>query len=164
MKWHFASDNFGKMTFGKMIFQENDVRLNKDLEKCCSALWSSGNSTIRPCDDSAKWLSVIFFLQNNNSAKLQSAKRRFDEMTFRENEVAPGWVIIFNIVSITHDLGLPLTRSLIVIYRIFSSIIVAILWCNRSIYTRWCTDIPDTAGALQSRTIQAVAARQAPYI
>ena len=44
---------------------------------------SLGIMKFRWFDDSVKWLSAIFFLQNNILAK-----RRFDEMTSRESDVA----------------------------------------------------------------------------
>ena len=77
---------FVKMTFGWTTIRENDVRLNNDSEKCLSALWSFANSTIRPCDDSVKWLSAIFFRQNNDLVKLH-----FGKMTNRWNDVSGKW-------------------------------------------------------------------------
>ena len=78
-----AEQRFVKMIFGWTIIRENDVWLNNDSEKCRSALWSFANSTIWPCDDSVKWLSAIFFRQNNDSAKLH-----FRKTTIRWNDVS----------------------------------------------------------------------------
>ena len=81
-----AERRFVKMTFGWTMIRENDVRLNNNSEKCRSALWSFTNSTIRPCNDSVKWLSEIFFRQNNDSAKLH-----FGETTIWWNDVSEKW-------------------------------------------------------------------------
>ena len=62
-----------------MHFQENDVRLNTDSIKRHSTLYRFGNFTIRQHDDST----------NGIRRHDVSAKRRFDEMTFRQNYVAP---------------------------------------------------------------------------
>ena len=98
-KWHSAERRFVKITFGYTTIRENNVRLNNDSEKCRSAIWSFGNSTIRLCDDSVKLRSVFFFparKQFSNmtfretSIRLEvSAKQQFGEMTFRENDLAP---------------------------------------------------------------------------
>ena len=91
-----AKRRFVKITFGWTTIRENDVRLNNDSEKCRSALWSFANSTIRPCDASVKWLSAIFcFGKTTIRQNCISAKRRFDEMTFRENDVAPIFISPF---------------------------------------------------------------------
>ena len=85
-----AERRFIKMTFGWTTIHKNDVRLNNDSDKCRSALWSFANSTIRPRDDSVKWLSAIFgFGKITIRRNWISANRRFDEMTFREHDVAP---------------------------------------------------------------------------
>ena len=87
---------FGKTTFGWTTIRKNDVRLNNDSQKCRSALWSFANSTIRPCNDSVKWLSTIFcFGKITIRQNLISEKRGFDEMTFRENDLAPLILIIY---------------------------------------------------------------------
>ena len=81
-----AERRYVKMTFGWTTIQKNDVRPNSDSEKCRSALWSFANSTIRPCDDSVKWLSAIFFWPNNNSTKFN-----FGQTTIRWNDVSGKW-------------------------------------------------------------------------
>ena len=83
-----AERRFVKMTFGWMTIRDNDIRLNDDSEKFRSILWSFANCTIRPCDDSDKWLSAIFDVKTVRQNCI-SAKRRFDEMTVRENDMAP---------------------------------------------------------------------------
>ena len=96
-KWRSAERWFVKMTFGWTTIRENDVRLNNDSEKCRSALWSFANSTIRPCDDSVKWLSAIFVGKTTIWQSCVSAKLHFGKMmipwndvsgTFRKNNVA----------------------------------------------------------------------------
>ena len=77
-----AERRFVKMKFGWLTIRENAVRLNNDSDKCRSGWWSSANSTIRPCDDSVKWLLAIFFRQNNDSAKLH-----FGKTTIQWNDV-----------------------------------------------------------------------------
>ena len=72
-----------KMTLGWTTIPEKDVRLNNDSEKCRSALWSFPNSTNRSTD-----FQQFFFGKTTILTKCISAKRRFDEMTFRENDVA----------------------------------------------------------------------------
>ena len=66
-----AKRRFVKMTFG----------WTNDSEKCRPALWSFANSTIRPCEDSVKWLSAIFF----------STKQRFGKIAFRRNDDSMKW-------------------------------------------------------------------------
>ena len=71
--------------FGWTTIRKNDVQLNNDPEKYRSELWSFGNSTIWPCDDSIKWLSAIFFRQND------SAKLHYGKTTIRWNDVSGKW-------------------------------------------------------------------------
>ena len=85
-KWRSSKWCFGKTTFGWMTSRKNDVRLNNDSGKCRSALWTFAKSTIRPSDDSVKWLSAIFFRQNNDSVKL-----RFCKTTIQWNDVSGKW-------------------------------------------------------------------------
>ena len=74
-----------KMTFGQMIFRENDVRVNDDSWNWRSVIRRFGKTSfswtsIRLCNNSVKLRSVMFFF---------SARQRFGKMTFRENDVAP---------------------------------------------------------------------------
>ena len=75
------------MTFGWSTIRENDDRLNKDSGKCRSALWSFANSTIRPCDDSVKWLLAIFFGKTTIRRNCISAKRRFGKMMWPRQQL-----------------------------------------------------------------------------
>ena len=72
------------MTFCFIQFRQNDVRANDVPGKRRSALLSFANSTIRPCDYSVKWLSAMFFFQQNND----SAKLYFGKTTIRWNDVS----------------------------------------------------------------------------
>ena len=94
-KLRSAERRFGKTKFGWTTIRKNGIQLNNDSEKCRSALWSFANSQIRPCDDSVKWLSAIFFRQNNDSAKFQFTIRKmmFGQMMFREKTTF-GWTTI----------------------------------------------------------------------
>ena len=85
-KWRSGKWCFGKTMFGWTTIRENDVRLNDDSEKSRSAFWSFANSTIQPYEDSVKWLSAIFFRQNNHSVK-----SHFDKTTIRWNDVSGKW-------------------------------------------------------------------------
>ena len=69
-KWRSTERRFVKITFGYTTIRENNVGLNNESEKCRSALWSFGNSTIR-----SNYVGCCFF----------SARRRFDKMSFRQN-------------------------------------------------------------------------------
>ena len=64
------------MTFGYTTIRENNVRLNNDLEKCRSALWSCDNSTIR-----SNYVWWYFF----------SATQPFGKITFRQNNDSLKW-------------------------------------------------------------------------
>ena len=86
-KWRSSERRFVKMTFGYTAIPENNVRLNNDSEKYHSALWSSGNSTIRLADDSVKLRSVIFFFLRDNNL----VKWRFGKIAIRWNDVSGKW-------------------------------------------------------------------------
>ena len=106
-KLRSAERRFGKTKFGWTTIRKNGIQLNNDSEKCRSALWSFANSQIRPCDDSVKWLSAIFFRQNNDSAKFQFTIRKmmFGQMMFREKTTF-GWTTIRkNDVRLNDDSG-----------------------------------------------------------
>ena len=82
-KWRSGKLYFKKMTFGYTTIRENKVRLNKDSEKCRSALWSLGNLTIRLCDHSVELRLVAFFFRWDND----SVKWRFGITKIRSNYV-----------------------------------------------------------------------------
>ena len=116
VKWSFAWYNFGKMTFGQMMFRENDIRLNDDSLKWRSAEgrfgkmtfgWTTigknvvrhyevwlirwfGHLTIRSNNFRRfffdKSMILLFFRQNNDSAKFH-----FGKTTIRWNDVSGKW-------------------------------------------------------------------------
>ena len=99
-----AERRFVKMTFGWTTIRKNDVWLNNDSDKCRSVLWSVTNSTIRPCDNSIKWLLANFFSGKTTIRQnCISEKRRFDEMTFRENDVPPNFSSLENWLRIIEN-------------------------------------------------------------
>ena len=78
-KWCSAKRRFGKMTFGYTTIRKKDIRLNDNSGKLFSTKWCVGEMTFG-------WIPI----RNNDIRRHDvSAKRRFDERTFRENDVDP---------------------------------------------------------------------------
>ena len=100
------------MTFGQMMFRENDIRLNDDSWKWRLAeRWfrkmAFGGTTIRKNVVRDYEVSLIrryghVTIRSNDFRQFFFGKIAFwfDEMTFRENDVSPDWTNSFTIIAL----------------------------------------------------------------